>query len=362
MSFASPIGEAARLVANAVGARLGSNGPFRVRVYPAQVAGDIEWATVELPPRALAVVFGGLLDGSSLTVRDGRLVGFRAVAELVEAAAAYAGDGADVPNAIDVVCAALPYVAERVVVDGSWWRVSFWGEWDHTSTSGATLGLGGDEWDLVWLTQTAGGVELRVDGEARPAVRARDELPAALERLAGEVRAAVDARAAYRARPFSIRTVGERLLAALGRKSWKLRVRERYPYDPDADIWHRDDVGEHFEAILNEHDGVVTVDGLELRNLDELEAALPALVAEIRADAARLRSDHLRPGAGYRVLRPFKGLAVGQRVTFFKVEHYPHDGGSRWIFGGSFALWDQSDADCEILSDLHRYLALDLPP
>jgi hypothetical protein len=311
-----------------------------------------------MPAGGLAVVFD---DNDLLAVVDGRLVGFQRAAELVDAVVAYVRAGVR-PNAIELICDALPYVAARIVVEGSWWRASHWGYWDRSSTSGTSINLGGDEWgNLAQLTQTADGVELRTALRwSEPLiVRERGELPALYERIAADARLAIDARAAWRARPFSIRTVGERLLAALAKKSWKLRVRERFGGESDAAIWHQDDVGEHFEAILDERDGVVNVAGRAMRTVEELEAALPALVAEIRTDAARLRSDHLRPGAGYRVLRAFKGLTVGQRVTFFKVEHYPHDGGTRWIFGGSFDLWDQYDADCEILRALHEYLALD---
>lgn len=357
---APPVAELARGVANAVGAAIGSDGPFRVRVYPAQVEGDVPWASVELMPAGgLAVVFD---DNDMLAVVDGRLVGFTKAGALVEAVVAYVRGGVRV-NAIELICDALPYVAARVAVAGSWWRASHWGYWDRASTSGTSINLGGDEWgNLAQLTQTGDGVELRtaLRWNEPLVVRERGELPALYERIAADLGAAIDARAAFRARPFSIRTVGERLVAALAKKSWKLRVRENFPGAPYADIWHEDDVGEHFEAILGESDGVVEVAGRKLRSLGELEAALPALVADIRLRASQLSPDKLRPGARYRVLRALHGLAVGQHVTFFKVEHYPRDGGSRWLFG-PLELYDQSNADCEILGALHEYLALDLP-
>jgi hypothetical protein len=360
MSSASPIGERARAIAQDVGRALGAGGeaagPFRVRDFPAQVAGDVAWASVELVPAgALAVVF----DDSAIAVADGRLVGFRDGGALVAAMVASVRGGVGV-NAIEALCDALPYVAARVAVDGSWWRASHWGYWDRSSTSGASINLGGDEWgNLAQLTQRADGVELRtaLRFDEPLVARARAELPALYARIASDVQAAIDARAAYRARPFSIRTVGERLLAALSRKRWQLRVREQFPGTQEASIRH----GDHVEALLEEQDGVVRIAGRALRNVAELEAALPELVAEIHVSASRLRHDKLRPGATYRLLREIKGVGAGQRVTFFKVEHYPHDGGSRWIFGGSFDLWDQYDADCEILGALHEYLALDLP-
>ncbi|MGZ3441557.1 MAG: hypothetical protein ACXVDD_18685, partial [Polyangia bacterium] len=346
-------------IANQVGAALGSDGPFRVRLYPAQVEGDVPWASVELVPAGgLAVVFA---DNDMLAVVDGRLVGFQRAAQLVDAVVAYVRGGVR-PNAIELVCDALPYVAARVAVAGSWWRASHWGYWDRSSTSGTSINLGGDEWgNLAQLTQTADGVELRTALRWDEPVMARErgELPALYERIAGDLGAAIAARARFRARPFSIRTVGARLLAALAKKRWQLRVRENFPGASDAVIWHRDPLGEHFEAILGERDGVVTVDGRALHDAAELEAALPELVAAIRRGAEQLRPDQLSPGATYRVLQPFNGLAVGQRVTFFKVEHYPRDGGSRWLFG-PLELYDQSDADCKILGALHEYLALDL--
>jgi hypothetical protein len=334
-----------------------------VRLYPAEVAGDVGWASVELAAGGgLAVVF----DDSALAVVEGRLVAFRGVAELVDAVVAYVRGGVRL-NAIEVVCDALPYVGARIAVDGAWWRASFWGIWEPWTSvmaSGASINLGGDEWsNVVQLTQLADGVEVRTalrrDEPAR--VTLRGQLPFVLERIVADVRAAIDTRAAFRARPFSVRTVGERLLRALAQKSWKLRVHEPFPSSSSAEIWHEDDLGEHFDVLLDELRSIVRVCGRELRSEAELERALPALVAEIRLRASQLSADKLRPGATYRVLRALKGVAVGQRVTFFKVEHYPHDGGSRWIFGGSFDLWDQYDADCEILRDLHQYLALDLP-
>jgi hypothetical protein len=329
-----------------------------VRLFPAQVDGDVAWATVEAPPRVLAAVF----DDSGIVPIGGRLVGIRALGGLIDAIRA---DRAADVNAIELVAAALPYVAAQVPVAGSWWRASFWGIWEPCRSamvvSGASINLGGDEWsNVVQLTQLASGAEVRtrLRRDAPLRVVDRSELAAALDGIATEVRAALDARAAWRARPFSDVLVGHRLVEALGADRWTLHAHEDFPFTRSVHVSEREAAGEHTETV-RERDGIVEVCGRKLSSVAELAAALPELVAAIRVNATRLRPAYLRAGVRYRVLRAFKGVALGERVTFADAEHSPRDGGTRWFFEGGVELYSEDPGDSEILGALHEYLALD---
>src|SRR4051812_43415048 len=109
-------GKLANEVALAVAALLGTNGRFRVRLFPAQAEGDVAWASVELMHagafRALAVVEEvlGTFPAVTMLRQDGKLAlhGHQRVDDGVAAAAAkWVGDGeldAAPVTALDLMC------------------------------------------------------------------------------------------------------------------------------------------------------------------------------------------------------------------------------------------------------------------
>ena len=406
----------AQAIATALGHALKSEGPLRVRFFPAAIEGDIDWATVELTHGGGFRVLGAVFDlGPHCTValmgeRDGRTAivgrtGAEAAPEQVGAAMAgwvQGGGLTRVPvTAFDVACDALPLLAREVVVPGTWWRAGFWGEWDTHPAAGATgasVELGGEDGgrSLVTVYQHDPGVELAVGTGAlsprtQQAANSVEDAARALEAAVGGVRAALAARAAYRARPFPLQRAGEILFeglrdAGVATQAWRLKVREHYPYDyPDGVIERHDDVGHHVEVTFSESERGVQIwpregpektnwprEGPEKTNSvgrysatcaseDALRAVLPDLVVATREHRRALTPDKLAPGTSYRARKAFSGIPIGEELLFVELELIPREDFSCYHFrragtGARFTLSDAFDDDLEVLRHLSEHL------
>ena len=386
----------AQAIATALGYALKSEGPLRVRFFPAAIEGDIAWATVELTHGGGFRVLGEVFDlGRHCSValmgeRDGRTAivgrtGAEAAPEQVGAAMAgwvQGGGLTRVPvTAFDVACDALPLLAREVVVPGTWWRAGFWGEWDKHPAAGATgasVELGGDDgWQsLVTVYQHDTGVELAVGTGAlsprtQQAANSVEDAARALEAAVGGVRAALAARAVYRARPFPLQRAGEILFeglrdAGVATQAWRLKVREHHPHDyPDGVIERHDDVGHHFEVTFSESERGVQISvgrySATCASEDALRAVLPDLVVATREHRRALTPDKLAPGTSYRARKAFSGIPIGEELLFVELELIPREDFSCYHFrragtGARFTLSDGFDDDLEVLRHLSEHL------
>jgi hypothetical protein len=398
MSFADAQAVARRVAAR-VSARIGE--PLWLRDYPVDVDGEIGRVVLGVSygtlHRAVGVVSDlGAIKSAAIEVAadDGpALRGFQlgddgkeaALAEAIVAAIAARGEAWPL-GLLDAGYGLYDVIGQRLGVADSGWRLTTWGEWDDRA-SGVSVELYGEHaWtDLISVRSTPAGVAVAIPA---PVMAGTEHLrllatPGALvDALGGivdDVRAAVDARAAFRARPDGIAGFGRQLLEAVReahalRGSLRLAVTEGSGFPrtwPTAAIERVDDRGGHRRVALAETAAgvAVTVD-TAFGPYPSFAAAAPDLariLAEVRAAADRLRPDQLVPGRIYQAIAPIRaaGMSIepGTRLLFEGVDHVPREGFAiyRFTIAGAgdtrLELTQYADADVAILARLHEVLA-----
>jgi hypothetical protein len=261
------------------------------------------------------------------------------------------------------------------------WTTSTFGERStQPEASGLCVDLEGPEpWHgFLRILQRSADVQLWLPSESFEAppralqLRTPEELSAAFDAILEQCAAALAARRAFGARPFSGRHAGAALaaafaLAAPGAGSFTLSFHDDrcFPHQrPMGSVARVDGSGEHTAARIEETAAGVRIDVGSDRVVVEdavaLAAVVPALVDALRQDLTRLTPDKLRQGARYRLLRAAWGLPAGAQVHFEHKESIPYDGNDIWHFvrddGGRFTLKSSCDADLDCLRQLQQYL------
>jgi hypothetical protein len=400
VSFAEAQAVARRIAALASG-RLGE--PLWLRDYPVEIVGEIGRVVVGLSRGALHRVIALVHDLGSMrtatvevTRPDGpaieghQLRGGTDEAAIAAAIAAAVADRAE-PwplGLLDAGYGLLDALGQRLGVPGGRWRLSTWGEWDPRR-SGVSVELAGGphEWtDLISIGPADARVAIRIHGArmgAGPSTRTvatPGELIDALGGIVDDVRAAIDGRATFRARPgvagFARELVDAIRSAHALRGTLRVAARDAAGFPdtwPTATIERVDDQGGHtYVALADSPAGVtVTVDTPRGPYPDFAAAAadLPAILDEIRAAGERLRPDHLIKGRIYTVLAPIvaAGMRVepGTRLRFIGIDHVPREEFAIYRFTAADAgdarleLAGYHDRDVEVLRRLHELLAAD---
>jgi hypothetical protein len=379
MSFADAQA-VARRVAERVSARAGET--LWLRDYPAAAVGEVGRVVIGVERAALHRVVAAVSDLGSMCSavveeRGPGLCGYslgdeakeEVLAGAIAAAMAARGDAWPL-GLLDAAVGVLDALGQRLGVAGSGWRWTTWGEWDDRQ-QGASVELFGEHaWpDLISIRQAHPDAVRVVVPAAAIGAPERERVLAtpgalvdALGGIIDDVRAAVDARAAFRVRPDGIAAFGGRLLDALrarGVAAARLVVAEGAGFPrawPTASI---DRV-----ALAESAAGVtVTIDGAFGPYPTFAEAArdLDRIAAEARVAADRLRPDRLVVGRIYRVIAPIRaaGASVepGARLRYLGVDHVPREGFAIHRFDG-LELAEYADADAAILARLHELLAL----
>lgn len=392
--------QVARRVAGMVSEQIGET--LWLRDYPVAVEGEIGRVVLGVERgalhRAIAIVadLGPVtsavyetatpaLRGHQLGNADKERALAEAIATVIRARDSATGEPWPL-GLLDAGYGILDAMTQRLGVAGSGWRLSTWGEWTDLS-SGVSVELYGDhDWpDLISIRPAPGGVTVAIPA----AVMAGTEhirllaTPGALVDELGsiitEARTAVDARAAFRARPEGLQQFGQRLIDVLRstqalRGTIRLSIREGSGFPrtwPTATVDRVDDAGAHSYATLAETAAgvTVTVDTAfgPYPSFAAADADLDAIVAQVRIAADRLRPDHLVPGRIYRVIAPIRaaGMTVEPptRLLFVGIDYIPREGFAIYRFTAagagstSLALAEDSDTDIAILGRLHEVLA-----
>ena len=225
-----------------------------------------------------------------------------------------------------------------------------------------------------------GGVLVRGMPEAMGALEPTWQTPtyeafvAALPAIAASTGCGLAGLDAFRARPLPIGTVVGACVAAL-REARVVRggiesvVNDSgYPHRASNGFVraHQGRVERHVADVKETPEGFrieVADASFVVGNLAALDAAMPAFVERVREQLARLTHESLVEGARFLVLTPFLGLEAGEVVRLAECRHYPRDGGSTYEFQSvgrpavRAALSSWSSEACDILANLHRYLA-----
>ena len=262
------------------------------------------------------------------------------------------------------------------------WAASTFGERStQPEASGLCLDLEGQEpWHgFLRILQRSADVQLWLPSDSFEALpralqlRTPEELSAAFDAILEQCAAALAARRAFGARPFSGRHAGAALVAAFtlaapGAGSFRLSFHDDrcFPHQrPIGAVACVDVTGEQTAARLEETAAGVRIDvgrhDVVVEDAAALAAVVPALVDALRQDLARLTPDKLRRGGRYRLLRAAWGLPAGAQVQFERKESIAYDGNDIWHFvrddGGRFTLNSLCDADMDSLRQLQLLLA-----
>jgi hypothetical protein len=333
---------------------------------------------------------GAICTVALLGERHGRpeLVGWKAEsAGIAEALAAAATSGALERvglSAFDASFGLLDVLGQTLAVPNSRWRVGFWGEWDeHPTATGGSVGLGGEHaWDdLAWITQKPHGVEVQIWGDrmGAPAIHIAlgtlDAFAGRATEVVAAMRRAIDGRATFRARPFSVGRVGERIERALRDAEaldgpLRFDRREDFPRQwPSGTVWRIDHLGEHLVVDLHENEhGVGASVGLWAKVLDSdaaLDAALPEIVAAAREARTWLTLDTLEPGATYELVSDITQdrhvWPAGTRLRFDRSEYIFREGFSIHHFrveadGTELMLHEADHEDLALVRTLSTWL------
>ena len=318
------------------------------------------------------------------------------------------------PGLLDVGHAVLDVLGQVLAVPEGRWRLELWGEGDPAAGAGITLAGGPHQWTyLVQMSAGQQGAVIRVRSGViggadhvltSPTV---SSLIAQLANVARLVRAAVDGRAGFRARPLTARRLAEQLAEALrgAQVATSLSVSggsdEKFPAGwPVAHVVEHAGASEHWLATLQEgaqaapppsertswpngdsgsgtESGpfvTITLGEQVVRLFSEAALAdhLPALIAAAAAVIARLTPARLQLTHLYEVIEPFRELQRGLRLRYVACnsdprgevcEHRFHvvEAAASAASSGSppiptvVSLVDYSDD--AILTALHRYLA-----
>lgn len=390
----------AQSLARALAARIGARSGAACRVFdlPARAPGEVPRAGVGVEHggavRVVALV-SALSIGRSvvhLAERDGvaRLVAARAGGDRDADALAARVSGPLVSgilervpvSALDIGYALAVGLEQTLRVDGSWFCLTTYGEWSEgPSGSGTTVEVGGaNAWPrFAWVAQEPTGVTVSVPGAALGANRpswsfaAPAEVGSAFGELLIAVKHALEARAAWRARPFPLRVAGERVAEVLrdarlgpGELRYSHADHGDFPVSfPSMTLWRVDAIGEHVCVKLTESESGVAIRAGRSRfvaaDRDALEAILAPLVDAVREAESRLSPDKLVPGQLYRVLLDLPGAPPGTVLCFERTEHVVYDGFDIYHFqvpaeARAIALYAIDPAVEQALPELERYL------
>jgi hypothetical protein len=189
------------------------------------------------------------------------------------------------------------------------------------------------------------------------------------------VRAAVDGRAAFRARPFALGLAGEMIQRSLssvcvhqGRLDLQWSADQGFPLTwPKAALWLVDVDGlkyRHCVTLKESAEGVrITAGWFDevVRNVEALESCLSRIEQAVAEELSR--PDMFEPGRSYRVLKPvtlgMQDLKPGDVLSFVKLEHVAYE--SRSIYRFRKAGEPGEDvliADTEpLVQTIHEWLA-----
>ncbi len=185
---------------------------------------------------------------------------------------------------------------------------------------------------------------------------------------------AIETFVAFRARPWPIGAATSMCVnalreAKLARGRWEAVVDDGYyPSSwPNARIrLHEGLVVRHVATLDESEEGCRVAVGegaFTVAHPDALQAAMPAIVEQARAQLSRFTAESLVEGRRYRVVGALLGFGEGETVRLVAVEHFPHDGGDRYELEsvdrpGARGWLGSASADHEkILAEIDRYLA-----
>lgn len=293
------------------------------------------------------------------------------------------------PGLLDAAVAVLDHLGQTLAVPEARWRLELWGH-DHDAGAGASISLcgGPHAWPrLVTVGADRRGARWRVPGSTLGSpdheleASTVDALTAQLSSTSALARAAVDGRAAFRARPNLPRLLARRLARALRERARLdadvVEPAEDFPYRaPAAEVVEVERGRAHALAALralprpgtNDDAVEVVIDDhrLTLTGEEALVPHLDELVRLARQLASRLTPARLTVEQVYQVLTPLAGLEPGQRVRFTGLDEAPRADACEYRFsvlgaqGGWLRLVDPLDA--AVLAELHRYLSISVDP
>lgn len=371
----------ARRVAEQVSAERGET--LWLRDYPVEVEGEVGRVVIGVARGELYRVVALVSDLGSLqsavvevataqgpTLRGHQLGGARREGAVAAAIAAAICDWPE-PRPLGLLDAAygiFDALGQRLAVAGSPWRVDLW----DGDRSGVSVELYGDhEWrGLISIRPAPGGVIVRIPAaqmcgaERTRTVATFDGLRDELDGLIDDARAAIDARAAFRARPDSIEAVGNLLIKAI-RSAKALRGKIRLSIEDGGGFphaWPTAMIEGHVKLVESADGITVSVDNPygPYRGFTAMAADLAALLAEIRIAGDRLSPEHLIEGRIYQVIAPLpvmgQQIAPGTQLQFIGRESHPRDAVTTFRFT-ILDLSTDNDADIAILRRLHEFLA-----
>jgi uncharacterized protein YqcC (DUF446 family) len=220
--------------------------------------------------------------------------------------------------------------------------------------------------------RVGGGVDVAVDPESVGAKPTALELPtpAALTALAPAIvdatRRAVAARDAAQARPCGVRQLAPIVAEAAAGVRGGWHAVELYDRFPQA--WPRAIVRHDKRAttidLEEDADGCAIHVGTgrwHVATAEELRAQLPAIVAEIRIDLARVRAGWMQLHDRFRVLAQLGPFSAGTLVELVDDRYDPHGEAHTYEFLATgnvrYTLSEYSDVEGPILATIDRYLA-----